>query len=296
MARRRYRPQERIGISAVGHIVAEKMRWIWREQPVADFGIDAHIEAVGEDGRPTGKLFAVQVKSGASYFRGGKHAVSFYVDDEHIRYWDQHALPAILVLHNPEDGATIWQWANLTAAKPTAKGWRIDLPRAKVLGKASKAELHDQVRQDDSLGLRRRFALDRQFMEKFENRDAFVSIDAWVNKHLKFREIGIVFDEPYGKADYQIPIMATWGYEAGDIVRHFLPWLDFEYFEEPDASSGEVEGHLFSVQLSAAAKGFLAAERFFDRPPSPHGDDREGSDDEDLINERRADEGPEDKA
>lgn len=91
-------------------------------------------------------------------------------------------------------------------------------------------------------------------MEKFENRDAFVSIDAWVNKHLKFREIKILFDEPDGDADYEIPIMATWGYEVRDIMRHFLPWLDFEYHEEPDDSSGEVEGHLFSVQLSEAAR------------------------------------------
>ena len=269
------------------------MGWIWREQTVADFGIDAHIEAVGHNGRPTGQLFAVQVKSGASYFRGAKDTIAFYVDDEHIRYWDQHALPAILVLHNPVDGATIWQWANVKAAKPTGKRWRIDVPRAKVLSAASKAELQDEVWQDDSLGLRRRFALDRQFMEKFEERDAFVSIDAWVNKHLKFREIRIIFDEPYGQPDYEIPIMATWGHEAREIIRHFLPWLDFEYYEEPDDSSGEVEGHLFSVQLSAAAKGFLAAERFFENPPSPDDDDdgeSANSEDDDLVNERWAEE------
>ena len=168
------------------------------------------------------------------------------------------------------------------------------MPRAKALGAASKAELQDQVWQDDSLGLRRRFALDRQFMEKFEDRDAFVSIDAWVNKHLKFREIKIVFDEPDGEADYEIPIMATWGYEVRDIMRHFLPWLDFEYYEEPYDSSGEVEGHLFSVQLSAAAKGFLAAERFFENPPSADDVDSEEPKDDDLVNERWAKEGPED--
>lgn len=294
MVRRQYRPQERVGISAIEHIVAATMGWIWREQPIADFGIDAHIEAVGHDGRPTGQLFAVQVKSGASYFRGAKDTAAFYVDDDHIRYWDQHALPAILVLHNPENGEVIWQWANLKAAIPTTKGWRIDVPRAKALGEASKAELQDQVWRDDSLGLRRRFALDRQFMEKFEDRDAFVSIDAWVNKHLKFREIKIVFDEPYGEADYEIPIMATWGHVARDIMRHFLPWLDFEYYEEPDDSSGEVEGHLFSVRLSAAAKGFLASERFFENPPSSDDDDEEPEGD-DFVNERWTEEGPEDE-
>lgn len=144
MARRQYNPKERVGISAVENIVAAKLGWIWREQPTADFGIDAHIEAVDHDGRPTGQLFAVQVKSGTSYFRSAKDTIAFYVDDEHIRYWDQHALPALLVLHNPVDGTTVWQWANLKAARPTAMGWRIDVPRAKALGEASKPELQGQ--------------------------------------------------------------------------------------------------------------------------------------------------------
>lgn len=285
-----------MGISAVEQIVVSKMNWIWREQTIADFGIGAHIEAVGSNGRPTGQLLAVQVKSGASYFSGGIDTIAFYIDDDHIRYWDRHALPAILVLHNPDDGTTVWQWANLKAARATPKGWRIDVPRTKTFDEASKAELHNQVWQDDSLGLRRRFALDRQFMLKFELREAFVSIDAWINKHLKYREIKILFDEPYGEADYEIPIMATWGYDVGGIMGHFLPWLDFEYHEEPDDLSGEVERHLFSVRLSAAAKGFLTAERFFENPPSMNEVDGMDTDEDSFDDDHWAEEGrPEDE-
>jgi len=63
-----------------------------------------------------------------------------------------------------------------------------------------------------------------------------------------------------------------------DIRRHGItrcttscitPWLDYEYYEEPDDSSGEIDGHLFSAQLSEAAKGFLVAERFFETPSFP---------------------------
>ena len=50
----------------------------WREQYVADFGVDAHIEVVVDDYKPTGKLFGVQVKTGPSYFRGTGETIHFY--------------------------------------------------------------------------------------------------------------------------------------------------------------------------------------------------------------------------
>lgn len=144
----------------------------------------------------------------------------------------------------------------------------------KNLFRRSKAELQDQVWADDAIGLRRRFALDRKFMQEFESRDAYVTIDKWVNKHLQYREIRIYFDEPNKKfPDYEIPIMATWNYEVRDIMRHFLPWLEYEYLEEPDDSSGEVEGHTFNVWLSKAARGFLEVERFFENPKFPRDED-----------------------
>src|SRR5271165_1269790 len=61
----------------------------------------------------------------------------------------------------------------------------------------------------------------------------------------------------------------AWDYEVHDVMHHFLPWLDYEYYEEPDDSSGEIDGHLFSAQLSEAAKWFLVAERFFETPSFP---------------------------
>ncbi|MHB8064874.1 MAG: DUF4365 domain-containing protein [Ruminiclostridium sp.] len=60
---------ERIGVSHVASIVHEKMGWIFREQPIADYGIDAQIEIANHE-CPTGKLIALQIKSGESYFNG----------------------------------------------------------------------------------------------------------------------------------------------------------------------------------------------------------------------------------
>ena len=59
---------ERAGVLAVGEIINNRLGWIFREQPVSDFGIDAHVEVVEGD-QVTGRLFALQIKSGPSYFR-----------------------------------------------------------------------------------------------------------------------------------------------------------------------------------------------------------------------------------
>ena len=268
MTRRKFDPTERLGVNAVADIVTKDLEWIWREQLVADFGIDGQIEAVDRDNKPTGQLFAVQVKAGASYFRGSLQNVRFYTDGDHMKYWDQHVLPVILLLHDPNNKQTLWQWVDLKTARPTARGGCIVVPRTKVFNGASKAELQGQVWQDDEVGLRRRFASDRLFMENFKGRGAFVAIDIWVNKSLSFREIEVRFDDPDKQsADYTIPIMATWDYEIRDVMQHFLPWLDYEDYEEPELIAEEVERHVMAVSLSKPATAFLELEAFFNSWP-----------------------------
>lgn len=56
----------RLGVSAVSSIVQEDLKWIFREQPKDDFGIDAYIE-ICDKGKPTGRLIAVQIKIGRAH-------------------------------------------------------------------------------------------------------------------------------------------------------------------------------------------------------------------------------------
>jgi hypothetical protein len=67
MPKLRYSPTERIGVSAIEHVVVSELSWIFREQPIVDMGIDAHIELVDETYRPTGQLIGAQIKTGASH-------------------------------------------------------------------------------------------------------------------------------------------------------------------------------------------------------------------------------------
>lgn len=63
--------QERLGVNAVAEAIA-KIGQIWRETPMADVGIDGQIEYVSPEGFATGRMIAVQIKSGPSFFRKAK--------------------------------------------------------------------------------------------------------------------------------------------------------------------------------------------------------------------------------
>ena len=49
-------------------------------------------------------------------------------------------------------------------------------------------------------------------------------------------------------------------------MRHFIPWLDYEEYDEPEDISGEIESHVLAAWLSKPAKAFLELEAFFDDP------------------------------
>lgn len=58
--------QEQAGVLAV-QAAALALRCVWRATPNADLGIDGQLELIAESGETTGKIVAVQIKSGKSY-------------------------------------------------------------------------------------------------------------------------------------------------------------------------------------------------------------------------------------
>lgn len=70
----------RAGIHEVGRAIS-RMRWIFRDQPISDTGIDGLIEPCDLSHNATGKLIGCQVKSGPSYFREETHSGFIYRGD-----------------------------------------------------------------------------------------------------------------------------------------------------------------------------------------------------------------------
>jgi len=135
----RYSQTEHVGVHAVGLIVTGALGWIFREQPVADVGVDAHIELV--EGEPTGKHIAVQIKTGKSHFVEQENCYVYYGDLVHLDYWLGHSLPVILIAHLPKSNETLWVHITERAITRTAKRWKIEIPKQSWFGIEARRDL-----------------------------------------------------------------------------------------------------------------------------------------------------------
>jgi hypothetical protein len=73
---------------------------ICREKSVSDHGIDMEIEFKSADGKASGELLFLQLKSGDSYIRkrlDGKEIFTIQ-DDRHTTYWMNQKVPVMLVI------------------------------------------------------------------------------------------------------------------------------------------------------------------------------------------------------
>lgn len=134
----------RAGIHAVGLLVEGDLGWIFREQAVNDYGIDAHLEPRDLSDNPSGRLVALQIKSGPSYF-AEKDASGFVYrgSNEHLAYWLGHSLPVVIILHDSATGAAYWQVVNESTVSRTDKGWKLVIPANQLLNLSAKQQLND---------------------------------------------------------------------------------------------------------------------------------------------------------
>ncbi len=131
-----------IGVDLVSLTVKRSLSWIFREQPKNDLGIDGHIEVVNEQRDGTGRLLAVQIKAGASFFKHeSEKGFTFYGKNKHLQYWLLHSLPVILVLCDVESDICYWVEISRTSVENTDKGWKVTVPKGQRLNKESKRQL-----------------------------------------------------------------------------------------------------------------------------------------------------------
>lgn len=126
--------QERLGINSLQNYAAKNSQ-IWRETATGDVGIDGHLEYVNGDGFATGKVVAVQVKSGPSYFKS-QHGSGwkFYPEEKHRGYWELFPLPVIIVLHDPSTDQSYWADVRQALRTPSRVERNfVEVPRTNLL-------------------------------------------------------------------------------------------------------------------------------------------------------------------
>ncbi|MEU4667506.1 DUF4365 domain-containing protein [Amycolatopsis sp. NPDC023774] len=128
---------DREGLGLFQRAVTRDLGWIFREQTVVDQGIDGHVEIADEDGRGTGRLIAVQIKSGPSHFRRVKGGWAFYYDETKRRLWLGHALPVMVVFIDLETDAIYWQRIHTSVERRTGKRYAVTVPDHQTLSAAT---------------------------------------------------------------------------------------------------------------------------------------------------------------
>jgi Domain of unknown function (DUF4365) len=59
---------EDFAVRHVNDVVADELGWLFGNEPLPDYGVDAQAEVVAEDDLVTGQILGLQIKGGASYF------------------------------------------------------------------------------------------------------------------------------------------------------------------------------------------------------------------------------------
>jgi hypothetical protein len=119
---------ERLGIAKLETLFST-VGWLFREQTIQDIGIDAQVEIMEND-ISTGRLIAIQVKSGKSYFSEKvKNNIIYRPDSKHIEYWLKYSLPVIVVLYNPEDDTMFWYPIHSETIINAGENFKIKIPQ-----------------------------------------------------------------------------------------------------------------------------------------------------------------------
>ncbi|MBG1268341.1 DUF4365 domain-containing protein [Nostoc sp. WHI] len=130
----------RIGVAAT-ELIFNRLGWIFREQPIEDYGIDAHVEIV-ENGKATGKLIALQIKCGDSWFKETtEDEIVFRGKAKHLEYWQDHSLPVLIILYNDQEGYAYWQVVNKNTVKNTGIDWKLLIPFEQKIDESSKIQI-----------------------------------------------------------------------------------------------------------------------------------------------------------
>jgi hypothetical protein len=108
-----------------------------------EIGIDGIVEIREAAYKSSGKIFALQLKSGESYFANESNdAYAIYMDEEHIDYWQKCILPVMFIIYSPQQNQAYWTKIDKSLLIKTTKNYKIVIPKDNVLSKVEKDQLY----------------------------------------------------------------------------------------------------------------------------------------------------------
>lgn len=229
-------PTERIGVNATERIFLKEFGWIFREQPISDMGIDAHIE-ITNDGKPSGKLISLQIKTGPSHFTIDDEKLTYYGKIRHLEYWVNHSLPVILIAHLPETEETFWALVISKNIERTKKAWKIEIPKTQILNSKFREEFSKLGDGTEEMIKKRKLFIDKPLMDIIQN-GGKVSIIfmEWLHKSLNRTPIKIIITQGGKESTAREWGVAYAGYENEEVMKLIFPWakasIDEDFYED----------------------------------------------------------------
>ncbi|MFY7669534.1 DUF4365 domain-containing protein [Tenacibaculum sp. MEBiC06402] len=229
----KFSPTERIGVSKIETIFLKEFEWIPRTILETDVGIDMTVE-IAEKGEPSGELFAIQIKTGESYFsEENNDKIVFRGKEKHLNYWLNYSLPVIIILHNPENDLTIWQEITENNITKTKKSWKIEIPKHQSLSKAFYDRLKNLNRYPKEIQRFQKLLADKKLMRLIaERKDIILEIEDWVNK--SDGRVSLAIKENISEdIDNEISTVKYINfYDIKQSLQVVFPWAKFE-IDEP---------------------------------------------------------------
>jgi hypothetical protein len=131
-----------LGVNLVERHVLRDLKWVFRVQYVSDQGVDAQVETK-IDGTTTGRLLALQIKAGKSWFsEPSETGWIFRFDDRKANLWFGHALPVVVVLVDLEHEIAYWQRIEAATTESTGKNFKVIIPASNRLETAGEEWEH----------------------------------------------------------------------------------------------------------------------------------------------------------
>lgn len=138
--------EEQVGSTGATLVKAafERLGWGVAVNPEHDLGTDLFVMARDERRFDLGQVVGVQVKAGRKkYFKhpsrsGGALVGWWFRDDDraHIDAWLSHALPHLIVLHDPASEQSYWAQVTQDVVLSTGKGAKILVPKENTIDTA----------------------------------------------------------------------------------------------------------------------------------------------------------------
>jgi len=236
---------ERIGVHHCG-VIAERNKWMFREQPVNDIGIDAHMELIESSGK-TKQLLALQIKSGASWFKEEKEGCIIFrdINERQYNYWTMNPLPCIVVLYNHDKDMCIWQKLTDKTIEKTkggkGKGFFVKVPLTQVfLDDISNKKLISFTNLPEHITNYNFLLSQKEFMQIIQKGGEIkLHSQEWVNKSSGRGNVELIVNDGNSEKKYMYPYWFPFT-PYTEVFPRLFPWADFsadeDFFEENDES------------------------------------------------------------